>query len=459
MKRIICYALMMAIMLSVVPEFLPEAVSVARAAYDDGGRVSKGWETVYFGNYWQSDTNGDGVADRNDDKQPICWRVLSRNGAYALLLSDRILDAGKFYAGGDAASWEKSDLRNWLNTAFYQEAFRDIEREVISVCELSNEGNENTWGITTNNTKDKVFVLSYEDACRVSYGFAGNSYTDVSDDRMAALTEYAATKPGMYSEAGSSDTWWLRNSGLTEETAYKVLINGIIDPFNSPVNTISGIRPAIYVDLSDTALWTAGKTITAEKLPYGENINGNMRDDAGNLPISNELPEWMGNVSQEPRPTAAPTDETAAPSATPDVGLSTGGGSNGTNSSLSPNSAQTPAKIKPIATKKSPTLPQIKVIPKPKKVQLTQVKALGKGRAKAVWKWSVNQDGYQFQYAMNRSFTKKRKTYNKNMVVSDVTLKNLKKGKTYYFRVRAYNEDGYRKKYGSWSNVRKIRVR
>ena len=34
----------------------------------DGRRVTT-WDCVYFGNYWQNDTNGDGVADENDEKQ------------------------------------------------------------------------------------------------------------------------------------------------------------------------------------------------------------------------------------------------------------------------------------------------------------------------------------------------------------------------------------------------------
>lgn len=29
------------------------------------------WDCVYFGNYWQEDTNGDGIANQNDEKQPI----------------------------------------------------------------------------------------------------------------------------------------------------------------------------------------------------------------------------------------------------------------------------------------------------------------------------------------------------------------------------------------------------
>ena len=50
------------------------------------------WDTLTFGNYWQEDTNGDGVADQNDDKQPIQWRVLSVNGNDAFLMAEKTLD-------------------------------------------------------------------------------------------------------------------------------------------------------------------------------------------------------------------------------------------------------------------------------------------------------------------------------------------------------------------------------
>lgn len=40
------------------------------------------------------------------------------------------------------------------------------------------------------------------------------------------------------------------------------------------------------------------------------------------------------------------------------------------------------------------------------------------------------------------------------------TIKKLKSGKCYYFRIRAYKRTAYGgKKYGRWSNVRKVRVR
>ena len=51
------------------------------------------WDCIYFGNYWQNDTNGDGKADQNDQKEPIKWRVLSVNGNDAFLLADQNFDA------------------------------------------------------------------------------------------------------------------------------------------------------------------------------------------------------------------------------------------------------------------------------------------------------------------------------------------------------------------------------
>lgn len=54
------------------------------------------WDCVYFGNYWQEDTNGDGIANQNDEKQPIKWRVLSVDGDDAFLMADQNLDARQY---------------------------------------------------------------------------------------------------------------------------------------------------------------------------------------------------------------------------------------------------------------------------------------------------------------------------------------------------------------------------
>ena len=73
------------------------------------------WDCIYFGNYWQNDTNGDGVADENDAKQPIKWHVLSVNGDNAFVIADQNLDAKAYNETKTDVTWENSTIRSWLN--------------------------------------------------------------------------------------------------------------------------------------------------------------------------------------------------------------------------------------------------------------------------------------------------------------------------------------------------------
>lgn len=79
----------------------------------------------------------------------------------------------------------------------------------------------------------------------------------------------------------------------------------------------------------------------------------------------------------------------------------------------------------------------------------------------ASWRFDVsdNRTGYQIQYARNKSFTKKKKTKNVSYYKTDITLKKLKKKKTYYVRVRGVNRVGSVTKYGAWSKVKKIKIK
>ena len=48
---------------------------------------------------------------------------------------------------------------------------------------------------------------------------------------------------------------------------------------------------------------------------------------------------------------------------------------------------------------------------------------------------------------------------NAGIFTESKTITGLKKGKTYYFRVRAYKKENGKKYYGSWSNVKKITIK
>lgn len=66
---------------------------------DSEGNDVVTWDLVEFGNYWQNDTNNDGVADKDDNKEPIKWRVLSVDTGWGdvFLLADKVLDCEKLF--------------------------------------------------------------------------------------------------------------------------------------------------------------------------------------------------------------------------------------------------------------------------------------------------------------------------------------------------------------------------
>lgn len=72
---------------------------------------------------------------------------------------------------------------------------------------------------------------------------------------------------------------------------------------------------------------------------------------------------------------------------------------------------------------------------------------------------SGNCTGYQIQYALNKSFTKSKMTKNIGYYTTELTIKKLKKNKSYYVRVRGVNESGTTVKYGSWSVIKKVKIK
>lgn len=100
--------------------------------------------------------------------------------------------------------------------------------------------------------------------------------------------------------------------------------------------------------------------------------------------------------------------------------------------------------------------PSVKT-PKPKKVTKLYVKNKKNQKLSITWKKQKNVVGYQVQIAMKKNFEKGKKT--KTVFNSKMSWSGLKKGKTYYVRVRGYNYDHGKKQYGSWSAVKRVMVR
>ena len=70
------------------------------------------WDCIWFGNYWQEDTNRDGRADKNDARTSIKWRVLSVEGDDAFLVADKNLDCQRYNDTYEDVTWETCTLRS-----------------------------------------------------------------------------------------------------------------------------------------------------------------------------------------------------------------------------------------------------------------------------------------------------------------------------------------------------------
>lgn len=231
----------------------------------DGSGTST-WDCVYFGKYYQNDTNGDGKADEADEKEPVKWRVLSVDSAgNALLMADKILDYRNFNdnEAGDIA-WGQSDMRKWLNSTggseedpgFLQTAFTEQERAVIRYREIETIVNSDIL-----KTRDSVFLLSAQDSVNAGYGFWTKDKE--SKNRVAESTAYAAGK-----QQTEENQWWLRTHTRVSSTemAARVLVkpDGIVDGAGVKNNTFYGVRPALYINLDDFTQWTYAGTVDAD---------------------------------------------------------------------------------------------------------------------------------------------------------------------------------------------------
>lgn len=96
------------------------------------------------------------------------------------------------------------------------------------------------------------------------------------------------------------------------------------------------------------------------------------------------------------------------------------------------------------------------------KTTVNKVKNLSSGKLKVTWKCKSKATGYQIQIATDKKFKKNKKVYDapfKNY--NNCTFWDLKKGKTYYVRVRSYVKAGSREKkcYSAWSKYKTVKIK
>ena len=293
MKKWIALVLVLVIEYMNLSEIKMEYISKSKAAeknYDlSNPRLvgnSPTWDCVYFGNYWQEDTNGDGVADEKDDKQPIRWRVLSVDGDDAFLISDKVLlcSSPTNSKGGELVTWENSNIRKLLNGTFLSQAFSAEESDAIYSTIVEN--NVHPYFKTTcgKNTVDKVYCLSYEEAVDAKYelyGFNSNDTRGLS--RNADVTTYAYGGKELSS-------YWLRTTGREATYYYRQWLGIKIDSGRlhgvAQWNDKTGVRPVLHLNLAKKNLWKKAGTVSAGRLQQN-NIS-----EIESPMVVNDIPIW-----------------------------------------------------------------------------------------------------------------------------------------------------------------------
>ena len=174
--------------------------------------------------------------------KPIEWRVLANDGSKALLITKNGIDVVPYNRGKERVTWAESTIREGLNFTFIHKAFTDEERSRIIESRIENKYNAEYGTIGGNDTNDKLFLLSIEEA---------KKYFKSDKTRRVYPTPYASLKTGHITPCW----WWLRSPGEGLSKAAVVTPSGQI--FSEGTYLKGGwggdiaVRVAFWLDLKN----------------------------------------------------------------------------------------------------------------------------------------------------------------------------------------------------------------
>ena len=175
---------------------------------------------------------------------PYYWRVLYVNKSEydfsAIIISRDIIEQRPYHNRIADVTWEKSDLRKYLNETFLTSNFKENERRRIMDTTVRNRDNDIKYisefrkeqGLPPTvsageDTVDKIFLLSIEEARNLMPG----------ESKRAAKID------------GHEAEWWLRTPGDCENCASHVYRDGFIRYSGGFVGYDYGVRPVLRLSL------------------------------------------------------------------------------------------------------------------------------------------------------------------------------------------------------------------
>ena len=182
------------------------------------------------------------------NNEKIRWKVLDKQDDKMLLLSLYGIDAMNYNDKDEDIDWEHSSIRKWLNNDFYQNCFNDKEKAKILDTYNLNTSNPFTNISAGNNTKDKIFFLSYDEMVK---------YKSQALDGMNRIPKLYLP----FKNKSRRGYWYLRTPGDSESKVLLVAGSGGVNVEGSSVfdnktyeETDIAIRPAIWISINNTEL-------------------------------------------------------------------------------------------------------------------------------------------------------------------------------------------------------------
>ena len=215
--------------------------------------------TIEFGKYAQ---NG------SKEKTPIEWLVLKEDADTLFVFSSQSITCMAFDV--EDMPWEKSAIRKWLNTEFFDQAFRQDEKSCIKRTSIQ------TWdcyGYFRSWTEDEIFLLGIDEI---------ETYFPVESSR-------ADTKTG--------NAWWLRDEGAYDLAVVLIAKDGSYDAFAGPQN-VRGIRPAMRILKNYKDLVVPEIPILEGQIRLFDNREEDTED--ANMALESELNQILTELDMDP---------------------------------------------------------------------------------------------------------------------------------------------------------------
>lgn len=147
------------------------------------------------------------------------WFVLEKREDRILLVTEKVIEKRPYHTKMEPVTWERSDLRAYLNGAFYARLPADDRARILRV---TNENPDNRWYHTPggNPTDDYVFVLSVDEILRY-FGDSGQILTRYMypgcdwcrDEYLPWIDDRYSLNRRAVDETGIVTRYWTRTPG------------------------------------------------------------------------------------------------------------------------------------------------------------------------------------------------------------------------------------------------------